>query len=62
MSILVHHLVLSPRESEKRDKEANKGEGKRDTEEGEGKMNDSSETEEILTCPLPPPAASTTGP
>ena len=27
-----------------------------------GKLNDGAETEELLICPLPPPAANTAGP
>ena len=48
-------FVLIPRE---RDRKASKSKIRKMSE----KANNNAETEEILTCPLPPPAASTAGP
>ena len=49
---LVGHFVSSPREREKRYRRDSKDERERDR--GEGKMNDSQETEEIKTFPFFP--------
>ena len=58
-STFVGHFVSSPREGQKRDRRDSKGDEERDR--GGGKTNESEETEEIKTFPLPLPAARIAG-
>ena len=53
MSTLVGHFVSSPRGREKRDRRASRGEEKEKLTRMKKTANDSAETEEIITCPLP---------
>ena len=59
-STLVGHFILSPRERAKRDRR----DSRRDEREGQGRKryrNESEETEEIKTFPLPLPATRIAG-